>query len=51
MKRSRRDNADDAAGADAEGGAKDKAASDQNPATRRVIRSEFLKLKTLINGK
>lgn len=26
------------------------AADDQDPASRRVIRSEFLKLKTLING-
>lgn len=25
-------------------------ADDQDPASRRVIRSEFLKLKTLING-
>lgn len=28
-----------------------KAASEQNPATRRVIRSQFLQLKNLINGK
>lgn len=26
------------------------AAEEQDPASRRVIRSEFLKLKTLING-
>ncbi|ESW14613.1 hypothetical protein PHAVU_007G003000 [Phaseolus vulgaris] len=51
MKRSRRGNADADADGVAEGGAKEKAASEQNPATRRVIRSQFLKLKTLINEK
>ncbi|XP_020239982.1 non-structural maintenance of chromosomes element 4 homolog A [Cajanus cajan] len=44
MRGSRRGNGN---GKDAE----QKEASEQNPATRRIIRSQFLKLKTLINDK
>ncbi|XP_014512507.1 non-structural maintenance of chromosomes element 4 homolog A [Vigna radiata var. radiata] len=51
MKRTRRGNADADENADGEGVSKKKAAREQNPATRRVIRSQFLKLKTLISEK
>ncbi|TKY50552.1 Non-structural maintenance of chromosomes element 4-like A [Spatholobus suberectus] len=46
MRGSRRGNGDDA-----EENVKRKGVSEQNPATRRIIRSQFLKLKTLINEK
>ncbi|WVY92483.1 hypothetical protein V8G54_031571 [Vigna mungo] len=51
MKRTRRGNADADENADGEGVSKKKAVREQNPATRRVIRSQFLKLKTLISEK
>ncbi|RDY01408.1 Non-structural maintenance of chromosomes element 4-like A, partial [Mucuna pruriens] len=49
MRGSRRGN--DNGDGDAEENVKKKGVSEQNPATRRVIRSQFLKLKTLINEK
>ncbi|CAJ1977802.1 unnamed protein product [Sphenostylis stenocarpa] len=48
MKASRRANGNGDAPVE---GAKNVAVSEQNPATRRVIRSQFLKLKNLINDK